>query len=150
MTVLGILILPVMIPLLQISVFTNPIRQEARQSLFGLFPEILVHIKDLCGLDGISKAFPCYGQIGRTSIRSCTGITIRSHKFIFRRSSRRSNKVTILFYQPVKTEIGCSFQGWIIFSQKIPILRKKEVFPDMSRQPRSTHCPTGPVGITDV
>ena len=150
MAVLRILILPVVIPLLQVAVGSHAIGQKAGQRPLHLLLEVLVGLQRGGGLGGVHQAFARHGQVGRTAVGGGAHIAVGRHELILGRSAGRGHQLAVLLHEPVEAELCRPLQDRVILLEKLLVARELVALPDVGREPCAAHRPASPRGVAHV
>jgi len=150
MTMLRVLVFPIVIPLLQIPLFTYFIRLQAFEGTLHLLTKRFVSTQCRCCFTSIHKTFANHGQVRHIAIEHRPCISVRSHIAVFGRSARRGHQLSVLLNEPSQTELCSPLQHRIVFPQEILVSREQIVLPNVCRGPCSTHIPRSPHRVTIV
>ena len=159
MTMMRVFVVPIIEPLLEVTLLTYLIGLQARERLISLSNKILVQTQHKGCITGIRQTLTNHGQVGRAAIETTSVVTLRCHVVVLGRGTRackqiigslRLNTESGGRNQPTQTELGSALQDRIVFLQELLIERKGIMFPYMCADPCSTHVPVGPLGITGM
>ena len=145
MAVQRVVVLPVVIPFIQVTLRSDIIGMQPPQYIFvfGIFKA-----KNRTGCNGVRQQFANDGQIGSTTIAGHAVIAFICDIFVLWRRTGSRNQLSChlrIVHQPRRTKVRRSLHQRIGHrAQIVGVLGKEIAFPQRVHQPRTTHIPVGP------
>ena len=163
MAVMGIPVVPVIVPFVQVALMSDDVGMQARQGGFDLFHErqFLADFTCCCphrvgnadtlhtdGIIGVGQQFTDDGKVGSTAVAGRSVVASVGLVFILWRGTWRSNqlcRILRVFNQPVEHELRGALHQWEgRLPQEVAVLSKQIVVPQILCEPGTAHVPVAP------